>query len=201
MSDVNRNRKILVAVTGASGSIYALRLLEELWKAGCDIHLVFSETGADVFKFETDIDAADISGWIEKISAQDTPAITVHDNKNLFAGPASGSFGIESMVIVPCSMSSLGSVANGTLQSLIGRAADVCLKEKRQLITVPRETPYNRIHLKNMLALDEAGATILPASPGFYTQPRTLIDAVNFVTARILDHLGIYNSLSKRWGE
>jgi len=185
--------KIIIGITGASGSIYAVRLIDELCRGKNDVHIICSETGAEVFKYETGISPAEYTAGLD-------PAKTVlHSNDDLFAGPASGSFKADAMVIVPASMATLGGLAAGSLGSLIGRAADVCLKERRKLIAVPRETPFSRIHLKNMLSLTDAGAVILPAMPGFYNKPESVADIVNFTVARILDQLGIENSLTKRW--
>ena len=185
--------KILTAVTGASGSIYAERLISELHRTGHEVHVIFSDTGRAVFEYET---GRKPELFIEELGK---PAPTVHDNSNLFAPPASGSFRMDAMIIAPSSMSTIGGLAAGSLGSLIGRSADVCLKERRRLIIVPRETPLSRIHLKNMLELTEAGAVILPAMPGFYNRPASVDDIVNFTVARILDQLEIENDLSKRW--
>lgn len=185
--------RIIIGITGASGSLYARRLIEELQKNGCELHILYSKTGAEVFEYETGNTPDD---FIKRFTGN---IPTLHSNDNLFAPPASGSFKASAMVIVPCSMATLGGLATGSLQSLLGRSADVCLKERRKLIIVPRETPFSRIHLKNMLELTESGAVILPAMPGFYNKPGTVDDVVNFTVARILDQLGVENSLTKRW--
>ena len=127
--------------------------------------------------------------------------VFLYENEDLFCPPASGSFRNDGMVIVPCSMASLAGIAGGTLHSLLGRAADVTLKEKRRLIAVPRETPLSRIHIKAMLALDETGGMIIPAAPAFYNRPETVTDLVDSVVARILNALGIENNLFKPWGD
>lgn len=189
-------KKYIIAITGASGSIYALRLIEELLKNGHSIHLIASDNGAKVLEYETGIRLFNfIEGMKEKYGN-----ITLEDIDNLFSSVASGSFKTDGMIILPCSMSSLGEIANGVSKNLIGRAADVCIKEKRPLIIVPRETPLSSIHLKNMLILSESGVTILPAMPGFYHKPECLEDVVNFVVGKILDVLNIENNLFKKWG-
>lgn len=187
--------KLIIGITGASGSLYAARLIEELYRSVDESHIICSETGAEVFKYET---GGSIEDFINKLN-NSNKKLTLHSNSNIFAPPASGSFKADAMVIVPCSMATLGSIASGSLRSLLGRSADVCLKERRKLIIVPRETPFSRIHLKNMLELTDAGAVILPAMPGFYNHPETVDDIVNFTVARILDQLNIENSLIKRW--
>lgn len=188
-------RKIIIGITGASGSVYAVRLIEELCHGGNELHIVCSETGLEVFKYETGM-TPEI--FISKLNT-DAARPIIHNNSDMFSPPASGSFKAYAMVIAPCSMATLGGLAAGSLRSLLGRSADVCLKERRKLVIVPRETPFSRIHLKNMLELTDAGAVILPAMPGFYNHPETVADIVDFTVSRILDQLGIENSLSKRW--
>jgi 4-hydroxy-3-polyprenylbenzoate decarboxylase len=185
-------KRIILGITGASGSIYAAGLIKELSERGVETHVICTERGAEVFQYEMGLGLKDFTGRLES-----KPVI--HSNSDLFAGPASGSFGAEAMVIVPCSMASLGGIASGSLQSLLGRAADVCLKEKRKLIAVPRETPLSKIHLENMLRLSSAGAVIMPAMPAFYNRPETVEDMVNFILSRILDQLDIPNDLTERW--
>lgn len=189
-------KKYIIAITGASGSIYALSLIEELLKNGHSIHLIVSDNGAKVLEYETGVRLFNfIEGMKEKYGN-----ITLEDIDNLFSSVASGSFKTDGMIILPCSMSSLGEIAHGVSKNLIGRAADVCIKEKRPLVIVPRETPLSSIHLKNMLILSESGVTILPAMPGFYHKPESLEDVVNFVVGKILDILNIENNLFKKWG-
>ena len=189
-------KKYIIAITGASGSIYALRLIEELLKNGHLIYLIVSDNGAKVLEYETGIRLFNfIEGMKEKYGN-----IILEDIDNLFSSVASGSFKTDGMIILPCSMSSLGEIAHGVSKNLIGRAADVCIKEKRPLVIVPRETPLSSIHLKNMLILSESGVTILPAMPGFYHKPEILEDVVNFVVGKILDVLNIENNLFKKWG-
>ncbi|WP_055669338.1 UbiX family flavin prenyltransferase [Desnuesiella massiliensis] len=189
-------KKYIIAITGASGSIYAVKLIEELLKNGYSIHLVVSDNGAKVLEYETGIK---LLNFIEDMKEK-YGNITLEDVDNLFSSVASGSFKTDGMIILPCSMSSLGEIAHGVSKNLIGRAADVCIKEKRPLVIVPRETPLSSIHLKNMLILSESGVTILPAMPGFYHKPENLEDVINFVVGKILDTLSIENNLFKKWG-
>lgn len=194
--------KYILAVTGASGSIYAIRLAEELVKKGIELHLIFSANGEDVMLHETKETRFSLVERLKKTREEHKKSaeIYLHENNNLFAPPASGSFAHDGMIIVPCSMASLAAIARGTLSSLLGRAADVSLKESRLLLAVPREMPYSRVHLKAMLELQEAGGKIIPASPAFYNHPKTLDDLVNSVVARILDSLGIGHQLFPPWG-
>ncbi len=194
-------KRFCIAVTGASGSIYAVRLLEELSRSGSEIHLVCSPDGERVLEYETGLD---LPALLQRVGTaalgQEEGTLRVHRPDDLFSPPASGSFPLDAMVIVPCSMATLGQIATGSGKGLIHRAADVCLKERRKLILVPRETPLSAIHLRGMLALTEAGALVLPAMPGFYGRPATAAEIVDFVVARILDHLGIRHDLVKPWG-
>lgn len=193
-----------VAITGASGSIYAQRTLMHLSASGVveRINLIMSEAATTVAKVELGVDltAADpakINRWLGLPG--DSRLIHLHRLDNVAARPASGSHPQEGMVIVPCSMGTLGAIASGAGTNLIHRAADVTLKESRRLVLVPRETPYNAIHLENMLRLSHAGAHIIPASPGFYHRPQTIEALVDHLVFRILDHLGVPHSSSTRW--
>ncbi|RQD80646.1 MAG: UbiX family flavin prenyltransferase [Methanocalculus sp. MSAO_Arc2] len=177
-------KELVIGVSGASGMIYAKRLIEILHKE-CRVHLVVSETGELI----ADLEGVSFSGF----------DVIREENKDLSAGIASGSFQFDGMVIVPCSMKTLAGIAHGISNTLIGRAADVCLKEKRPLILVPRETPYSRVHLINMLAAHDAGAVILPASPPFYQRPEQIADLADMIVSRILDHLGIKHTIGSRW--
>lgn len=177
-------KEIVVGVTGASGAIYARRLLEVLCR-DAKIHIIVSDVAAKI--------AAHEGVSLEGFSA------TYHANDKLFASIASGSHKYDGMVIIPCSSKTLSAVANGYTDNLITRTADVCLKEGRKCILVTREMPLSKIHLKNMLAADEAGATIMPASPGFYQRPKTIDDLVDMVVARVLDHLDVEHTLGGRW--
>ncbi len=174
-------KKIIIAVTGASGTIYARRTLDALAAAEGigEIALIVSRNGHDVARHER----------VELTTAD--PRVKVYSNDDMFAPPASGSSGYDAMVIVPCSMGSAGRIASGVSQDLIGRAADVMLKERRKLITVVRETPLGTIHLRNLTTLSECGAVVLPASPSFYSHPGTIEELCDTVVQRILMHLGI----------
>ena len=205
---------LVVAVTGASGSAYAVRLLQTLLAAGRDVHAIFSPAAVQVFRDELGAELAPASLTVETLFAvrfpwSDRPpepapagcgALTVHRHVDWSAGPASGSFRTAGMVICPCSMGSLASVAGGLCSNLIHRAAAVHLKERRPLIVVPRETPLSAIHLGNMQTLAAAGAVLLPAMPGFYHGVSGVDDLVDFVVARILDQLGVERELVTRWG-
>ena len=182
-------RQLIVAITGASGAPYARKLLHVLCEQNFHVYLVASSAGKLVYKLETG-----------KTLEEDLPSgARLYDEKDFTAPFASGSFLSEGMVIVPCTMGTMAAVANGISQNLIHRAADVCLKENRRLVIVPRETPLNRIHLSNMLRLAEAGGIILPPMPGFYHHPQSIDDLVNFVVARILDQLHIPQTLITPW--
>ncbi len=178
----------ILGVTGASGSIYALRLLRHLHDLRQKVHVVVTPSGLQVLRFE-------------KCAALLDEADTHYAHDNLFAPIASGSFRHAGMVVLPCSMASLGKMAHGIGDNLLTRSADVCLKEKRKLIVVPREMPMNSFHLRNQAQLSEAGAVILPASPSFYHHPQSIEDLVDTVLARILDHLDLEHTISARWPE
>lgn len=189
-------KRYIIGITGASGSIYACRLIEELiGKHDCELHLIFTNCGKKVFQYEMDMD------WNTWISVFDENKIIVHDFDNLFAPVASGSFQVEGMVIVPCSMATLGRLSMGIGDNLLLRAGDVMIKEKRKLILVPRETPLSTIHLRNMLTLSEMGVHLIPPMPAFYQKPKTIDEIVNGTVGRILEHLGLENGLYKKWGE
>jgi 4-hydroxy-3-polyprenylbenzoate decarboxylase len=193
-------RPIVVAITGASGAPYAVRLLEQLLVARQPVQLILSAHGLRLIQTETDITT--VAELRESMGAErwDT-LVTVFPDNDRGAAPASGSARNRGMVICPCSMGTLSAISQGTSRSLVERAADVALKERRRLVLVPRETPYSAIHLENMLQLTRAGAIVLPASPGFYHRPTTIAEMVDFVVARVLDHLDVEHSLGQRWGE
>lgn len=195
------DKKYTVAITGASGSIYGVRLVEELLKAGCHVNLVISETGKDVLFHETGIDLRGNEKEAGKKAKSyfKKKALTLFDNSNLFASISSGSHKTDGMIIAPCSMGALGRIASGHSQKLIERTADVMLKEKRRLIIVPRETPLNQIHIENMLKLSKMNVDIVPAMPAFYQRPKTVNDLVNFVVGKVLDLVGIEHKLFERW--
>ena len=192
-------RPVIVAVTGASGAPYAVRLLEALVERERPVSLIVSDHGLRLLHTEMAIVSVDalrarVGG------ARWDRVVRVYDDRDRGAGPASGSSLSAGMVICPCSMGTISAIAVGASRSLVERAADVVLKERRRLIVVPRETPYSAIHLENMLALTRAGAVVMPASPGFYHRPSSVDDLVAFVVARILDHLGVEQDLVPRWG-
>ncbi len=182
-------QQLIVAITGASGAAYARLLLHTLRQEDIRIHLVASRAGKMIYNLE-----------IGKPLEDDLPPeVSLYDENDFTAPFASGSFHSEGMVIVPCSMGTLAAIANGISQNLIHRAADVCLKERRRLVLVPRETPLNTIHLQNMLKLSQAGGIILPAMPGFYHQPRAMDDLVRFIVARIVEQFHIPQDLLPPW--
>ena len=191
---------IVLAMTGASGAPYAVELLRTLNRAGRVVHLSISPSGAQVLREELDI-AVSLRQFDASVLGPLDPALVVyHHHEDFSAGIASGSFLTAGMVVAPCSMSTLGSIAHGVTGNLITRAADVHLKERRKLILVPRETPLNLIHLENMAAVTRAGAVVLPAMPGWYHRPAGLDDLVRFIVARVCDQLGVRNELVHRWG-
>ena len=196
-------KPIVLGVTGASGAIYARRLLHVLFDANCDIHLSISPSGKAVFEQELgvtiDLDNFSVEHFLGT-TRPTTGRLTYHHFKNLMAPIASGSFLTNAMVLCPCSGSTLSAITHSMGENLIHRAAEVHLKERRKLIVVPRETPLSLPQLKNMQAIHEAGAVVLPASPGFYHNAQTIDDLVNFVVARICDQLNISNELVSRWG-
>lgn len=198
------NHPIVIGVTGASGAIYAVRLLEVLLANGRDVHLLISPSGRDVLRHElsldVDLDRFDLEG-LRLREANAKGSLRYFHHQDFMAPAASGSFLTGGMVICPTSGTTLSAVANGAANNLIQRAAEVHLKERRTLILVPRETPLSLTHIDNMRRATEAGAVILPASPGFYHGAKTVDDLVNFVVARICDQLGVEHNLAKRWGE
>ncbi len=195
---------LVVGITGASGAPYAVRLLEVLLEAGRDVHLSISPSGQAVIATELgrtiDLDRFDIAALLGR-AAPAAGRLTYHHHKNLMTPIASGSFLTAAMVICPCSGSTLSAIAHSMGENLIHRAAEVHLKERRKLVVVPRETPLSLPQLKNMQAIHEAGAVVLPAAPGFYHGAASVADLVDFVVARICDQLGVANALIRRWGE
>ncbi len=188
-------KKIIVGLTGASGSIYFLRLMENLVNEDICIYVVASEQGKKVLNYETGVELeAQIEAW-KKINTR----IHLEDNNNLFSPIASGSFDVEKMIIIPCSMSTLAEISHGITKTLLTRSADVMIKERKNLVLVPRETPLSSIHLENMLKLSNIGVTILQATPGFYNFPKTMDDLINFVVGKALDSLKINNNTYIRW--
>lgn len=201
---------IVVAVSGASGAAYARRLVGVLLRAGAAVHLTISPAATQVFEQELNV-RLDTQQFDPRLflgeelansedQAQLLTSLNYYHSRDFMAGMASGSFKTAGMVVCPCSMGTLGALANGLSTNLIHRAADVHLKERRKLILVPRETPLSSIQLENMKRLVDAGAVVLPAMPGFYHQPQTIDDLINFIVVRICDHLGIETDLMQRWG-
>ncbi len=185
----NQPWNYVVAITGASGAPYARRLLHSLASPDIQIHVVASNAGKMVYQMEMGT----------SVEEDLPPGTMLYDETDVAAPLASGSFPIEGMVVVPCSMGSLAAIAQGCARNLIHRAADVCLKERRRLILVPREMPLSRIHLSNMLKVVDAGGIILPPMPGFYHQPQSVDDLLDFVVARILMQLGFAQNLVPPW--
>ena len=194
---------LVLAMTGASGAVYGVRLLETLLDAGRTVHFTMSPAGAEVLLQEMDrrvrLDRFQLTDLLGG-AASDPGQVHHHDYRDFRAGIASGSFLTAGMVICPCSMGTVGAIAHGLSQNLIHRAADVHLKERRKLVLVPRETPLHVVQLRNLAICAEAGAVILPAMPAFYTKPKSLDDMVNFVVGRICDQLGVEHHLLTRWG-
>lgn len=191
---------LVVAMTGASGAPYAVRLMQVLRNAGKTVHFTFSPSAAQVMNEETGLSLSQ-DRFDPGVFGEIGPGrVIYHHHADFRAGIASGSFVTGGMVVCPCSMSTLGAIAHGMTTNLITRAADVHLKERRKLILVPRETPLSLIHLENMTAVTRAGAVVLPAMPGWYHRPNSLEDLVDFLVGRICDQLGLGNDLMERWG-
>lgn len=189
---------LVVAITGASGAPYALKLLESLIAAKRSLWLIVSDHGKRLLSTETDL--SDVPSMRVRFGAKAWDRlVTLFDDEDRGASPASGSARSAGMVICPCSMGTLSAIAAGSSRSLVERAADVALKEQRKLVLVTRETPLSEIHLRNMLRVTRAGAVVLPASPGFYHRPTEIDDLVSFVVARVLDQLGVEHELARRW--
>jgi len=193
------DRPIVVAITGASGAPYAVRLLDALLAADRPVQLIVSKHGFRLLSTEMDLGAVDALRTRAGAENWDR-LVTVFDDADRGAAPASGSARNAGMVICPCSMGTLSAIAAGSSRSLVERAADVALKERRRLVLVPRETPLSAIHLENMLRVTRAGAIVMPAAPGFYHKPKRIDDLVDFIVARVLDHLDVPNTLVPRWG-
>jgi len=195
---------LVVALTGASGAPYGVRLLEVLLCLGRTVHLTISPAAVEVMERELErhvrLDEFQLDDLLGDATGHWSGRVVYHHYRNFQAGIASGSFLTAGMVICPCSMGTVSAIAHGLSQNLIHRAADVHLKERRKLILVPRETPLHLIQLRNLATCAEAGAVVLPAMPAFYTRPRNLQDQIDFIVGRILDQLGIENRLLPRWG-
>jgi len=181
--------KVIVGITGASGTIYGYRLLQSLKERGAETATIISDYAARILQMEDAKSVEDLTEFGE-----------VYSNSDLMAPTASGSCRFDAMVIAPCTMKTLAEIANGLSSSLISRTADVALKERRKLILVTRETPLSIVHIKNMLKVTSAGAVVLPASPGFYHKPKTIEGLVDYIVGKVLDQLGIEHDLFRRWG-
>lgn len=198
-------RTVTLALTGASGMAYGVRLLELLLQSGQHVYLLYSKVAQIVAQQEMNMalpsQPKEAEAFFKQLLSPASGQLEVFGREAWFSSVASGTNPADAMVICPCTMGTLAAIASGLSQNLIERAADVMLKEKRQLILVPRETPFSSLHLENMLKLSNSGAVILPANPGFYHHPQTTQDVIDFVVARILDHLRIEHRLIPRWGE
>jgi flavin prenyltransferase len=183
-------RKIVLGITGASGAIYAKRFLD-LCQSRCELQIVVSDTAPIVFKEELDLD---LESYLKDLSG-----VLVHENHDFLSPVASGSNPFDAFIVLPCSMKTLGQVRHGVGSTLLTRIADICLKERRKLIMVPREAPYSVVHLENMLRISELGGIITPASPGFYHRPEKIMDLVDFVVERVAGLAGIQLGLVKPW--
>lgn len=196
---------IILAMTGASGSLYGLRLLECLLKAGARVYFLLSRAAQLVLATETDLDIparpAEMAEWLCQRFATSPEKLKVFSREDWMSPVASGSHQARAMVVCPCTTGTLAAIAQGNSDNLIERAADVMIKEGRQLIMVPRETPLSAIHLENMLKLARLGVTMLPANPGYYHKPEGIDDLIDFIVARILDQLHIEHMLVPRWGD
>lgn len=202
---MDNSKAITLAWTGASGAQYGLRLLEELLKAGRQVYLLYSQAAQIVMRMEAGVELSsrpqDVRQQLCDRYAVAADRLKVYGRQQWTAPVASGSNPPQAMVICPCTTGTLASVAHGISDNLIDRAADVMLKERKPLIMVVRETPFSIIHLENMLKLSQAGATIMPANPGFYFNPSSVDEIIDFMVARILDHLNVAHSLGERWGD
>lgn len=201
---MKQDNRVTLAITGASGAPYALKLLASLVTAGKDVYVLISSAAKVVFATEENLKVPsrpeDAAAFLTDHCNARPGQIQVFGKEEWFSPVASGSVAPHTMIVCPCSTGTLSSIAVGASDNLIERAADVILKERGQLVLVPREMPLSSIHLENMLKLSQMGATIMPAAPGFYHNPETIEDLVDFVVARILDHVGIDQSLVARWG-
>lgn len=183
------SKRILVCITGASGTIYGVNLIRQLKALGHEVHLVVTKWGEVTLKHETGLTAESLGKEVDK----------AYPESNLAAGPASGSFPLDAVAVVPCSMKTLAGIAHGYADNLVVRAADCALKERRKLVIVPRETPLNLIHIRNMAVVTEAGAVVMPASPAFWHRPEKIEDLVGSLVDRIMVHLGALEKPSEEW--
>lgn len=183
--------RLVVGITGSSGVIYGIKLLEALLKIKIETHLIISKWGQRNVQIETD----------KSVEFVKSLASRYYNNDDMAAPISSGSFKTDGMAIVPCSMKTLSSIANGYDDNLISRAAGVCIKESRRLVIVPRETPLSKIHLQNMIMLSDIGVIVLPAMPGFYQRPKSMNDLITHIAGKIMDQFGIEHNIYRRWGE
>ena len=183
--------RLVVGITGSSGVIYGIKLLEVLLKIKIETHLIISQWGERNVQIETD----------KSVEFVKSLATRNYNNDDMAAPISSGSFKTDGMAIVPCSMKTLSSIANGYDDNLVSRAAGVCIKESRRLVIVPRETPLSKIHLQNMTRLADIGVIVLPAMPGFYQRPKSMDDLITHIAGKILDQFGIEHNIYRRWGE
>lgn len=181
--------RIVIGITGASGAVYGYELTKNLTSLGKEVHLIISSSGEQLVSMELGIGRDELAEIAHR----------VYSNDEMDSPLSSGSYRFDSVVIAPCSMRTLAAIASGNSDTLVTRVAEVCLKERRRLVLVPRETPLSLIHIRNMMDLTQAGATILPAMPGFYHNPKAISDMVSFVVGKVLDQLGIDHDLFKRW--
>jgi 4-hydroxy-3-polyprenylbenzoate decarboxylase len=193
------SRELAVAITGASGATYGLTLIRALAVAGYRVHVIVSEGGARVLRHECELSLNPKAPEPHLLAPEVADRLVPHAVGNYGASIASGSYPLDGLAVCPCSMGTLARIAAGTAENLVTRAADVCLKERRPLVVVPREAPLGAIHLENMLRLVRAGASVLPAAPGFYQHPRTVDDLVRFVVARVMEQLGLEQELTEPW--
>lgn len=194
-----KNRRIVVGISGASGAMYAVRMIQLLVSAGVETHVVVSPLGQRLLRDELGIESMDPATLAGVAEGPSGPLPILHHHKDVGATIASGSFRHNGMVIIPCSSNTLGAIATGQAQNLMHRAAHVCLKERRKLVLVHRETPLSLIDIRSMAAVTEAGGIVLPANPGFYMLPTRIEQLVDFVVGRTLDHLNVEHDLNIRW--
>ncbi|WP_424766238.1 UbiX family flavin prenyltransferase [Paenibacillus sp. sgz302251] len=203
VNEVSWQRRWVVGITGASGSIYGIRLIEELLRLDCQVHLIITEAGWRVLKEEMGWETSRRAAALEQRfgEAVQNGRLVFHPNADIGATIASGSFRVQGMVIMPCSMGTLSSIAHGSSNNLMARAADVMMKENRTLLLVPRETPLHAIHLENMLTLARLGVRMIPAMPAFYYKPQSMAEMIDFMVGKVLDNMNIEHDLYRRWGD
>ncbi|MHA6483889.1 UbiX family flavin prenyltransferase [Paenibacillus sp. strain BS8-2] len=199
----HKRSRWIVGITGASGAIYGIRLIESLLSTGHDVHLVITEAGWRVLKEELGWESSKRSAALERQFGEPIQEgrLVFYPNADIGAAIASGSYRVEGMLIMPCSMGTLSSIAHGVSDDLMTRAADVMLKEGRKLLLVPRETPLHAIHLENMLTLARLGVRIVPAMPAFYYKPQSMDEMIDFLVGKVLDNIDIDHNLYRRWGD